>query len=290
MSLDVIILTKNEAVNLPACLDSLKSFAEPPGVTVIDDGSDDETVALAGAAGAAVFDRRLDSFAAQRNFALEKSQADWVFFLDADERFTPTLARSVERTIERATARAAPVCGSCLRRNFAFGRRQRFGPLAADRVVRLFPRREVRWEGLVHERPVSLCPVVRLGGALEHRTYRDWSQFLEKLVKYAKLWAVEAAQAGRRATALKAAIRAATAFGKTFVCQLGFLGGPTTWALCLYNCCYTLSKYLFLSQRAGPSGPTPSPTSNSTPSSSQGPPSGSASQSCGPSSDPPPAP
>ncbi|MDR2442425.1 MAG: glycosyltransferase, partial [Deltaproteobacteria bacterium] len=97
-SLDVIILTKNEAKNIQDCL---KSFEGSFRAIVIDDDSQDETVALAKALGAEVYYRLLDSFAAQRNFALTKSQADWVFFLDADERFTPELIKSVKSFISQ---------------------------------------------------------------------------------------------------------------------------------------------------------------------------------------------
>jgi glycosyltransferase involved in cell wall biosynthesis len=182
VTIDVVVLTRDEAKNITDCL---KSFQGLGRAVVIDDNSRDGTVEMALGAGAEVFTRSLDSFAAQRNFALTKVTADWVFFLDADERFTPELLERVRRFTERG-----PVAvGSVLRQNHAFGRRHRFGRLAPDRVTRLFPTERVRWEGMVHERPVSDLPVEPVGGHLRHYTYDNWPGYLDKLMKYARLWA-----------------------------------------------------------------------------------------------------
>ena len=91
MHFSVLILTYNEAGNIPDCLASLIGCDD---IVVLDSGSTDETVALAGAAGIHVFHRAFDSFAAQRNYALREIpfRHDWVFHLDADERMTPELA------------------------------------------------------------------------------------------------------------------------------------------------------------------------------------------------------
>ncbi|MDR0355241.1 MAG: glycosyltransferase family 2 protein [Deltaproteobacteria bacterium] len=239
MSLDIIILTKNEARNITACLNSFKGFGQ---AIVVDDESSDETVALAEAVGAKVFSRKMDNYSAQRNFALEQSEADWVFFLDADERFTPGLKEGIERHIA-----GKPAAGEVLRVNYAFGRRFRFGHLAPDRVARLFPKGHVRWEGLVHESAKTDLPTKKISGYEEHYTYGNWEHFLGKMERYSRLWAKEAAEKGRSCCAFVAVIRAFLNFFKMFVIKLGFLDGPAGWAICLVSAYYTLSKYLILS-------------------------------------------
>lgn len=88
----VVALTLNEEANLPACLDSLGGASDD--VWVIDSGSTDRTVEIAGERGAHVLTRAFDDFGAQRNFAHEAAafRHPWVFHLDADERMTPELA------------------------------------------------------------------------------------------------------------------------------------------------------------------------------------------------------
>jgi len=100
--ISVVILTKNEAANLPRCLDSV-SFSDD--VLVLDSGSTDETCAIAQARGARVMTRPFDSFGRQRNYAMESGQLrhDWVLHLDADEVVTPELQAELRRIATTAT-------------------------------------------------------------------------------------------------------------------------------------------------------------------------------------------
>lgn len=241
MTLSLIILTRNESRNISECLESVEGADE---ILVVDDFSDDDTVSLAENSGARVLRRKLDSFAGQRNFALAESRGDWVFFLDADERFSSDLMEMVR--VHMASGDEGP--GSIKRRNFAFGLNHHFGPLKPDRVVRLFKRGSVRWEGAVHERPVYSGTDKHLNGYLKHLTYRDWDHYLTKQFRYATLWAAEASARGRKAGPFKAVVRGALGFFKMMVLNLGILGGPVCWALCWYHGAYTLTKYLKLSE------------------------------------------
>ncbi|MDR1086499.1 MAG: glycosyltransferase family 2 protein [Deltaproteobacteria bacterium] len=243
IAIDVLILTRNEEANIQACLDGAKNLGSFLGeIIIIDDFSSDKTEEIAVNAGAKVIKRALDNFADQRNFALENSLAQWVFFLDADERLSPSLAKSVQTLVSKGIVAA----GRLKRRSLAFGTRQRFGPLSPDWVTRLFPRSKVKWQGLVHERPIFNLPVINLTGCLEHHTYSSWPRYLEKMNTYALWWAKEACQTGRSSTPIKALARGGWAFFKMLFGKLGILGGPVTWALCFYYSGYTLSKYLLL--------------------------------------------
>jgi glycosyltransferase involved in cell wall biosynthesis len=90
----VIVLTRDEAVNIDHCLASL-SWAEQ--VVVLDSGSVDDTVARARAAGAETVVERWRGYGAQREFALRLAQLrhDWVYFVDADEWVSPELAAEI---------------------------------------------------------------------------------------------------------------------------------------------------------------------------------------------------
>ncbi|MDR0548401.1 MAG: glycosyltransferase family 2 protein [Deltaproteobacteria bacterium] len=247
LTLDVLILAKNEAAEIVDCLNSAKALGPYlKELIVVDDFSQDQTASLAKQAGARVVQRRLSNFADQRNFALSLSSADWVFFLDCDERLSPALIEAIQKSLSAGQL----IAGEVKRRVFAFGRRQRFGPLAGDKVVRLFPRTLVQWTGLVHERPLYELPKRPLAGYLEHHTYATWAEYLAKWSLYASLGAQESRRKGRKASAFKAATRALGAFGKMFFGKLGFLGGPSAWALCWFYSGYTLAKYLLLTDES----------------------------------------
>ena len=103
MKLFAIILTKNEARHISDCIDSV-GWADQ--VLVSNSFSDDGTPDLAHAAGAVVVQRPFDGWARQRNAALDTAAqlgADWVFFVDADERATPELAVEI-----RPSSKPAP--------------------------------------------------------------------------------------------------------------------------------------------------------------------------------------
>lgn len=94
----VVILTLNEEVNMEACL---RSCAWSDDVHVVDSGSSDRTVELAKAFGAKTHFHPFASFGAQRNWAIDHTNPrhDWIFHLDADERFTPDLVAELGRVV-----------------------------------------------------------------------------------------------------------------------------------------------------------------------------------------------
>jgi glycosyltransferase involved in cell wall biosynthesis len=100
--LSVLIITKNEELDLPGCLGSV---AWSDDVHVYDSFSTDRTVEVAEAHGAQVHRRVFDSYAGQRNAALAgiPYKYPWLLILDADERANPAMARIVaERTASAA--------------------------------------------------------------------------------------------------------------------------------------------------------------------------------------------
>lgn len=96
--ISVVILTLNEEVNMEACL---RSCAWCDDVHVVDSGSKDRTVELASSLGAKTYFHPFESFGAQRNWAIDNTNPkhEWIFHLDADERFTPELVEEMRRVI-----------------------------------------------------------------------------------------------------------------------------------------------------------------------------------------------
>lgn len=96
LDVTVVILTKNEQVNLPDCLRSIEGFARR--ALVVDSGSTDETVEIARSMGADVLEHPFENYARQFNWALDHGNitTKWTFRLDADERLTPQLCQELE--------------------------------------------------------------------------------------------------------------------------------------------------------------------------------------------------
>ena len=192
--LSAFLIVKNEARDLPGCLKSLAGLADE--IVVVDDGSTDETAEIARAAGAQVFSRMLDGFAAQKQFALDRTTGDWAFSIDADERVTPALAREIRAVIARPEA----ADGYELERQMYFlGKRLRHGGVGVDWVLRLFRRGRGRFRPVrVHERVDVEGTVARLTQPLEHYSYATLREYLAKCNHYTTLAAQDLYGRGRR--------------------------------------------------------------------------------------------
>lgn len=240
MKIAVIILTHNEERHIKECIESA-AFADE--ILVIDDMSTDHTVELARAAGARVVTHPLaGDFAGQRNFALTQTDADWVLYVDADERVNA----EAETELRRVMAEDARAVYEVTRINVAFGQRMYYGGHKPDYPRRFFPRDAVRWEGLVHERTASELPVCRIKASLLHYTYTDWDRYLQKFNQYTSLMAERQHAEGKRASFLKILLDPPFAFFRFYILQRGFLDGRLGFILAMFHGFYTMVKYVKL--------------------------------------------
>jgi len=99
LPVSVIIAVRNEAKNLPRCLDTLCRMGE---VYVVDSQSSDSTVEIARDYGAQVVQFYYHGgWPKKRQWALDTLHLafDWVLLLDADEALTPALAEEIGQAI-----------------------------------------------------------------------------------------------------------------------------------------------------------------------------------------------
>jgi glycosyltransferase involved in cell wall biosynthesis len=195
--LSAFLIVKNEAVDLPDCLASLKGLADE--IVIVDSGSSDDTVTLAKTAGARVLNRVFEGFAAQKQFALEQCTQDWVLSVDADERVSPELAGEIKNVMSQADA----ADGYELRREMYFlGRRLRDGGVGTDWPLRLFKRAKGKFSKVsVHERVEIDSRVARLEKPLRHFSYATIEEYNAKCDHYTTLSAQDLFKKGRRFSA-----------------------------------------------------------------------------------------
>ena len=238
----VVILTKNEEQNIVGAIENAKLVSEK--VLIVDSGSTDRTVELAKENGAKVVFRAWDNdFSAQRNFALEHIDTDWVLYLDADERLNDRLLSDVKSAVESEKI----AMYRFVRRNSAFGKDFRYGVLGPDSVIRLFPKDKVRWQDKVHERPVGDLCVITLKGYMKHYTYRTFEQYIQKMNQYSSIGAQNYHDKHKKVSVISDFVfRPLFAFLKMYVLKKGFLEGWLGFVLCLNYANYTLNKYVKL--------------------------------------------
>lgn len=181
-SLTAVVLTLNEERHLPECLASLALLTD--NVVVIDSGSSDRTQSIARESGAMVVEREFRGYASQRNTALGMATAEWVLFLDADERLTPDLAHELRNRI----ANADPSLAGFLipRRNLVCGHALQGGGWWPDHQARVINRGRGRYDPQreVHEVVQFEGPTATLAHPLVHINYESWGEVLKKQRDY----------------------------------------------------------------------------------------------------------
>lgn len=157
-SIGLAMIMQNEEIHIPATISQFYNVVDD--IVVVDGGSTDGSVQWAERMGARVLHRPFDhDFSAQKNFAIENLNTDWVYLHDPDERLEPTvleimpLLTADQGQVSLMHAGVIPRketafdCFGIARRNYIDGDMTKVYP---DYQYRLF-RNYCRFEGAVHE-------------------------------------------------------------------------------------------------------------------------------------------
>lgn len=236
--LSVIIITKDEAANIAACLDSLAFCDER---IVVDCGSADDTVAIARAKGARVEHRDWQGFGAQKNYALSLATGDWVLSIDADERVSPALADEIRAAIAAPAAQAFEMP----RLSTFCGREMRHSAWYPDYVLRLFRRGAAKFtDDIVHERAIVEGRVGRLKEPLNHAPVERIEQALARMDRYSTLAAEMLVAQGKRVNFCSGIFHGLWAFFRLYVLRAGFLDGRQGFLLAVATAEGSYYKYM----------------------------------------------
>jgi len=177
-SISVILITRNESANIGECLDSVAPIADE--MIVVDNGSEDDTVAIARQRGARVLETSdWPGYGPQKNRALALATKDWVLSIDADERLT---GESIVELKQRLADLGEVSCLAFPRLNFFRGKFIRHCGWYPDYVNRLFKRGSAEFsDRIVHETLVPRGKVARLKHPLLHYSFRTADQVENKI-------------------------------------------------------------------------------------------------------------
>jgi len=200
LPVSVIIPVRNEARNLPRCLESLRGAGE---IYVIDSGSTDETADIARS-----FDAKIVQFhyhggwPKKRQWAIDTLPLgyEWILLLDADEALSPESVEEIRRTVQY------PDCDGyyfALRMHF-LGRVLRHGDASFYTSARLLRRGKGRFECRYKDQDASMCDMevhervvvegrtARLKYPLIHHNVNSLSRYILKHDEYsnweARVW------------------------------------------------------------------------------------------------------
>lgn len=217
--ISVVLIVRNAAASLAATLDSVREFDE---VVVYDNGSSDDTVAIAGRyPNVKLHQGEFSGFGPTRNAAAALAQNDWVFSLDADEVVSEGLAASIAGL---ALGNSETVY-AVERQNYLLGARVRFSGWGSQWLTRLYNRTTHAFTNVAVHEKIALKngeQAVQLTGTLRHTAMRDAGDFLVKMHRYTMLKAGESTRTYHPAIIV---LKTFWAFIRSYILRLGILDG-----------------------------------------------------------------
>jgi len=249
-SISVIVVTKNEASNIAACLESVAWADE---CIVFDSASIDATVEICRQYTDKVYvteDWPGDGL--QKRRALSYATGDWILCLDADERVTTELKDEILQTLK-----TTPHAGFYLPfHSYYCGKQIRFGDWRGERHLRLFKRSfaEISAHAL-HCKIEVHGSVGTLQGPVTHYSFPNLEQVLNKVNIYSSESAKFRFIQGKKGGLYQAIIHGLWTFLRGYILKGGFLDGQHGFMLAVSNAEGSYYRYLKLGFIAGKENP-----------------------------------
>ncbi len=236
--MEAIITCYNEEKNIKDCIESVLWC---DSILVIDSFSTDRTLSIAvGYPKVKILQRKYYGSASQKNWAIKKSNSEWMFVLDADERCTPELKREIIDVVRKGEHSVL----SIRRKTYFLDKELKYSGWQDDRVTRVLKKGAGRCPKLrVHGGIEPFHPPYSLKEPLLHYMVRDVKEYKHRLDKYGYWGASQLYVDGKSNGLFNVAIHSAWRFFRTYFLQLGFLDGITGIRFCYLQSYGTYKKY-----------------------------------------------
>jgi glycosyltransferase involved in cell wall biosynthesis len=221
-SLSAAIITYNESENIRDCLDSIADFVDE--IVVVDSYSTDDTEQICRSFPKVKFYQHpFDGHLPQKNRALDLCTSQWVLSLDADERVTPQLRRSIETFLSADPSAAGAKFPRLTYHMHKFIRHGGWYPNARYRLVQ---KGKARWGGKTpHEKLILHGRGKKLTGDLLHYTARDLSDQVATINAFSSITALTRYNKGKRFHLWRLLVKPITKFIEMYCAKFGFLDG-----------------------------------------------------------------
>jgi glycosyltransferase involved in cell wall biosynthesis len=215
--ISIIIITKNEEINIEDCLKSVEWANE---IIVVDSESTDRTVEISKKYTDRIFVKKWEGYSLQKMFALSLTKNEWVLSLDADERITPALRSEIETATEQNyTGYKIP------RENYFLGKLITGCGWGNDYQLRLFRQSKTTIsENLVHESFIVDGNIGVLKNPMKHYSYRNLKDAISKMNNYSSLEALQKYKF-KNVSPLDFILHPASAFFQFFLIRKGYKDG-----------------------------------------------------------------
>lgn len=222
-----LVITYNEGVNLPRCLDSLWSVVDE--VVVVDSFSEDNTREVCESRNVRFYQREYLGQVAQKQFALSLATYDYVLSLDGDEALDERLISTLTSEKERGFSSD----GYYMNRLSKYGDHWVYhGGWHPQWRLRLWNKHKCKWAGKdPHDvvLPMQGFQSQRLNGKLLHFAYEGKWEHEKRLWEYANISA--RSQDQTQWVVFRLVMSPLVKFIKDYIFKKGFLDGKVGWQI-----------------------------------------------------------
>lgn len=253
MQLSIIIITKNEEINikrtLNAIVDGLSGLRYE--IIVIDSGSNDNTENIVRNYTNQFYYNNWTGYSDQRNFGNQFANGEWILFLDADEVITKELASEI---IQICISNNKNVVYNLKRKTHYLGKLLNYAwyPDVKSRLVHkdlkpTWDNKQVH-ESLLLQTQNANTTYKNTNNFLIHYSYHSISHHFEKTLYYSLLSARENHKKGKKFSYFNLLLNPIIAFVRLYIIRLGFLDGFPGLVSGFSTYYYTFMKYLYLKE------------------------------------------
>lgn len=233
--ISVYLVVKNEEHNIERVLDSVRGFDD---IVVVDSGSTDRTMELAGKYTDRLFARDWTGMAEQKEYAKSLCKHDWVLNLDADEELTDTLRAQIFEVAEQSDVSGAniPIQEHFIGQAVHHKTKQ-------NRHIRLFRQSQGAYgKERFHESPVVKGNIVELDGAINHYGEVSVEVKVDKVNRYSSGKAMDKFEKGKRSSLPKLLLVMPVTFLKSYFLRRNCYNGRRGFIGSMINAFYAFLK------------------------------------------------
>jgi len=244
VKISATIITFNEEKKIEGCLQSLLGVADE--IIVIDSCSTDGTEKICRKYDVKFIRHAFEGYVAQKNFAVRQASFNYILALDADERVSDELKKSILEVKQNWDSVDAYVVN---RFNNYCGKWMHFSGWYPEKKIRLWDRRKARWGGVDPHDFVSITnsKTQSLKGNLLHYAYFTVDEHLKQVYRFAEIAARAKYKRGEKANFfVNVLLSPLFRFVKSYFFQLGFLDGYYGFIFCSASASMTFFKYIRL--------------------------------------------
>jgi len=241
-AVSAIVTTLNEEQTIAECIESLLWCDE---ILIVDSFSTDRTAEICRSYDKVRFyQRTYYGSAAQKNWAMDQVESDWILIFDADERCTPALQKEIQNLVASGPKYHAY---TIRRRVYFMNKVIRFSGWQHDRVVRLVRRGTARYPNRrVHADMITRGPAPELKNPMTHYMADSLDEYARRIEKYSFWGAAQNWREKRKAGFTEIFGRSVWRFLRTYIFQLGILDGLHGLVFCMLQSYGTYLKWSLL--------------------------------------------